>query len=64
MRAESAPTVKYESLWLPPVPDEASLPKLAADGQFCFVQDRDEVFVFDDGAWKPMSAIRADAPAE
>lgn len=54
MRSESAPTVKYESLWLPPVPDEASLPKLAADGQLCFVQDRDEVFVYMDGRWQTL----------
>jgi len=54
MRSESAPTVKYESLWLPPVPDEASLPQLAADGQLCFVQDRDEVFVYLNGRWQAL----------
>lgn len=54
MRSESAPTVKYESLWLPPVPDEASLPHLAADGQLCFVQDRDEVFVYLNGRWQAL----------
>ena len=58
MRSETAPTVKYESLWLPPVQDEASLPVLAADGQLCFVQDRDEVYVFLQGRWQALANAR------
>ena len=35
--------------------------RLAAEGQFCFVQDRDEVFVFHEERWQAMSAVRGKA---
>jgi hypothetical protein len=57
MRAESAPTAKFESLWLPPVTDEGALPVLAADGQFCFVQTKDEVYVFHEGRWQAVRSV-------
>jgi len=59
MRAESAPTAKFESLWLPPVADEAQLPVLAADGQLCFVQSKDEIYVFHEDRWQALAHAKA-----
>lgn len=57
MRTDTAPTVQFESLWLPPVADESLLPVLAADGHLCFVQSKDEVYVYHNGRWQALSKV-------
>jgi len=55
MRAEAAPTHEFEKLWLAPVERPEDLPRLAAEGQLCFVKSLDVVFVFDGGSWRVVS---------
>ena len=52
MRADTTPTREYEMVWLAPVERPEDLPRLAADGQLCFVKSVDLVFVFDGGSWR------------
>jgi hypothetical protein len=59
MRTDAAPTSRFEMLWLPPVPSRPDLPALAADGQLCFVQDVDQVYVFHEGRWQELGPRKA-----
>ena len=56
MRPEPV-TVAFRNLWLPPVDTRAELLPNAEEGQLCFVQHDDVVFVFWEGRWQRQDSL-------
>ena len=50
-------TVEFRDMWLPPVATMTQLPKRGEEGQFCFVQDADEVYIYWEGRWRRRTSI-------